>query len=212
MTPDEFVQRYSQVFHVTAPGSWPNIEALGLLSTSALLDLYGVPKDERVPLEERRRPDPYPLFDPRYGQAVLRDQHPLSESKLEGCLTGMTVPQWLRLLNGRVFFWVGRDRLKKLLKAYGGEEHEVITFDSARLLKSHGTRVELSPINSGSTLHRPVPRGSRTFRPLSIYETVEKGAPVELTVLYSVPDARDLAERVELFAGPERLQELWVRD
>ena len=195
MTSEEFAARYPSVYHVAVPGSWTAIAKHGLLSTSALLDLFEVPDADRPALEEERRRTSHVLSHPVHGSAVLRDQLPLSEAKLEACLEDMTVSEWLRLLNGRVFFWLNRNRLAKLLdaKAYRNEDHEVITFDTRRLLERHANRVELSPINSGSTLFNAARRGSKTFRPLSIYDVVEKRGPVELTVARCVPDAVDLA-------------------
>jgi hypothetical protein len=214
VTLDEFADRYPTVFHVAAPGAWPAIAEHGLLSTSALLDLYEVPPEERLELEERRRESTHTVTHAVHGSAVLRDQIPLSEAKLAACLDDMTVPEWIRLLKGRVFFWLSRQRLKDLLgaKAYRDQDHEVITFDTRKLLARHGDRVELSPINSGSTLFNAAKRGSRTFRPLGIYDVLEKRAPVELTVLHSVPDAKDLAQRVELWRGPELVEQLLSRE
>lgn len=56
----------------------------------------------------------------------------LSESKLAAALTDMTVEQWLRLLNSKVFFWLQRERVNRLLgaRAYRDSSHLVITFDT----------------------------------------------------------------------------------
>src|SRR4051812_28150727 len=91
VTTDEFAARHPSVFHVAVPGSWRGIVENGLLSTSALLDLYEVPGEDRPALEERRRRKSHALVHPVHSSAVLRDQLPLSETKLQACLEDMTV-------------------------------------------------------------------------------------------------------------------------
>ena len=41
MTVDELLATYPRLWHMAMDGSWPSIEKRGLLSTSALLELYG---------------------------------------------------------------------------------------------------------------------------------------------------------------------------
>ena len=52
-----------------------------------------------------------------HGEIVIRDQRPLSVGKLERCLTDMSVTEWLRLLNRKVFFWLIEERVEQLLGA-----------------------------------------------------------------------------------------------
>src|SRR5262245_7523373 len=99
-TIDEFVEAFPTGYHMAEPGSWDGIRKHGLLSTSSLLDMFEVPEPQRNELEARRRPQSVQIHHPRFGTAVLRDQKPLSESKLAKCLTGgVTAEQWIRLLN-----------------------------------------------------------------------------------------------------------------
>jgi len=58
-------------------GSWPSIRRHGLLSTSALLDLFEVTGVERVRLESQRRPETVKIEHPEHGEALIRDQKPL---------------------------------------------------------------------------------------------------------------------------------------
>ena len=213
MTAQEFATRYPFVFHVAKAGSWPSIEQHGLLSTTALLDLFEITGEEREQLEGRRRTASHTLEDPVHGRVVLRNQVPLSEEKLASCLVDMTPEEWIRLLNGRVFFWLSRPALDRLL---GGKEqrdraHDVIVFDTSRLLERHGGKASLSPINSGSTLYNPARRGWSTFRALPIYDTLEKRSPVELAVAGGVLDARELAVLVEERRGAQLVRTVWQR-
>jgi hypothetical protein len=192
-------------------GSWPSIQRHGLLSTSALLELFEVRGGRRVALEAGHRPESVMLHHPRYGTAVVRDQKPMDDGGLLRCLSGGVTPaDWYRLLNARVFFWVSRERLMKLLdaRAYRGKRQTVLTVDTAGLLARHKARVLLSPINSGATKPFPAQRGPDTFLPMARYpfsywDQKRKGREpvVELTVTHSVPDIRDFVLRVEEYAG-----------
>jgi integrase len=88
----------------------------------------------------------------------------------------MTPRQWYELLNRKVFFWVTSERVKGLLQArrYRSETHTVITVDTASLLERYMNEITLSPINSGSTLYNPQPRGRRTFSALSDYPFIDR--------------------------------------
>jgi hypothetical protein len=124
------------LYHMAEIGTWPSIRRHGLLSTSAILDLAGIQGSDRSELEAARRPESVSV---QVGEDtfVLRDQKPLSVSKLEQCLTDMTVPEWLRLLSSKVFFWPSRERCEQLLqaRAYRDRSHLVIEIDTARLFQ-----------------------------------------------------------------------------
>jgi hypothetical protein len=72
--------------------------------------------------------------------------------------------------------------------------------------------VTLSPINSGSTLFKPVARGARTFLPPDRYPDAWWRARrvAELAVDYGVPDIVDLALRVTEWQGTDELRVLWM--
>lgn len=179
------------------PNSWPSIRKHGLLSTTALLDLFEIRGRLRTSLESQHRPLSVTITHPKYGTAVIRDQKPLREVPLAKCLIDMTPTEWFRILNGYVFFWVTRQRLDTLLKAraYRAKTHTVITVDSARLFETNARHVRLSPINSGSTIYNPRPRGANTFQPLSTYPFDERrrvrglaNAVAEVAVRHAVLD------------------------
>lgn len=216
MTEAELVAAHPQLWHMAEDGAWPSIQRHGLLSTTALLDLYGVGGEARETLEARRRPAPAALAAAGLPGAVVRDQGPLSEAKLAACLDdGLSPADWLRLLNRRVFFWLKRRRLDELLagRAYRNRPHTVLTVDTASLLAAHGSRVTLSPINSGATVYDAKRRGLSTFRSVADYPLREKGrrkAIAELTVEHSVPDIADHVVAVHRAAGGG-FELLWER-
>ena len=206
MTTNEFAAAYPKLYHLAEAGSWPSIQRHGLLSVSALLDLFEVDGERRDELESQLRPKPVTLRHPSHGAVVLRDQKPLSWAKLSACLIDMTPTEWIRLLNRHVFFWLDRRHLDRLLNAkeYRERSHDVITFDTRSVLRSH--EAHLSPINSGSTLFNPARRGRTTFRPLAVYEVLEKRKPIEFLIERCVPDARVHVIHVETQRGPAPLR------
>jgi len=58
---EELLSDCPTLYHMAEDRSWPSIRHRGLLSTTALLDLYGVKGAARVHIEERRRPASVPL-------------------------------------------------------------------------------------------------------------------------------------------------------
>jgi hypothetical protein len=197
ITREELSRRYPWLYHMAEGGTWPSIARHGLLSTAALLDLYGVTGDARAAIEWRHRPESVVIHHPAYGDAVIRDQKPIRPKKLARCLDGCTVPEWYAFVNRRVYFWLSKVRVEELraASAYRDTPRTLLTIDTASLLERYGVRVLLSPINSGSTLYRPVRRGLHTFQPMDAYPYEERRqkrgvrhAIAELTIDYAVPD------------------------
>jgi hypothetical protein len=182
-------------------GSWDSISKQGLLSTSALLDLYEVGGGKRRVIESQHRADSIKISRSGLPDAVIRDQKPMSDSALEKCLTdGITPSQWYEILNEKVFFWLSQRRLRRLLgaRAYRDFPQTVLTLDTESLVKAHSKRVLLSPINSGSTIMKPQPRGKDTFRSIEDYpfdywrkKRARRNAVVELVVPGGVKDIMD---------------------
>jgi hypothetical protein len=73
-----------------------------------------------------------------FSEAVVRDQIPMTDNGLIHYLPSHTSPlQWDKLLNNKVFFWVTRDRLLRLLNAgaYRLKEHDVLEAKARPLFK-----------------------------------------------------------------------------
>src|ERR1700730_15009624 len=116
-------------------GSWPSIRRRGLLSTTALLDLYEVQGAPREEIEAQRRRTGVPLERSPLPRAVIRDQLPMDDGGLRRCLPPHIEPtDWYRLLNRKVFFWLTKLRLITLLKAgtYRQRPHDVIEVSTRR--------------------------------------------------------------------------------
>ena len=206
------IERYPVLYHMAEDESWESIRTHGLLSTSALLDKFEVEGEERFIIESTRRPEILRVEHQEHGVALVRDNKPMQERSLEKCLVGMTPREWYEHLNRRVFFWVERKRLLKLLgaRAYEDRPHLVLEVDAAALLERHAERVTLSPINSGATFAmRPATRGLDTFRRIDDHPN---GKPiVELAVDYAVSNIDNFTTSVSRWHGAERLEEVWRR-
>jgi len=191
-------------------GSWESIRKHGLLSTSALLDRFEIEDEQRFTIESACRPEIVRIEHPEHGVALVRDNKPMQEKALERSLMDMTPRKWYEHLNRRVFFWVERKRLLKLLGARANRDrsHLVLEVNAAALLERHAERVSLSSINSGATFALgPAPRGPDTFRRIADHPN---GKPiVELSVDYAVPDIAEFTLRVRRWRGTEELEEVW---
>lgn len=205
----ELITRFPRLYHMAAEGSWPGIERHGLLSTTALLDLFEITGEQRIQLESRHRPECVTIEHPNHGTATIRDQKPMDDVGLTRALTdGLTPTDWYRILNRKAFFWLTRERLRKLLaaRAYREKRQTVLVLDTRPLLECYAPRVLLSPMNSGCTKPFPHPRGSATFLPLSQYpfqSRIRRGLEpvVELAVDYLVGDVGSLVLTVAEMGG-----------
>lgn len=220
MTEDELIDNYPRLYHMAAEGTWPLIREHGLLTTHQLVDSCDPDPATRERVLDRVRKKSITLKHPTNGHVVVRDQAPLREHFLRRVLTDMTVEDWLNVLNGRVFFWLHTERLHRLLHAqlYRKQAHDVLTVDTAELLRAHGDRARLSAINSGATLYpNATPRGSTTFMPIEDYEWTQARrrrpaeAVAELAVLDGVQDIANHVVRVERRRDHDVLELLYER-
>lgn len=202
-------------YHMAERGAWPSIRAHGLRSTSALLDLFGVEGDARRAIEAERRPEGVTLTGAGLAPVVVRDQKPMTDAGLRRCLTGGLTPEdWYRALNAKVFFWLSRARVLRLLDAapYRARAHDVLELDAAPLVRDHAEQVRLCPINSGYTRRFPRPRGPSTFRRIADYPYAERPRGervVELAIEGAVPDALRYVRRVVRMQGASEREVLF---
>jgi hypothetical protein len=94
--------------------------------------------------------------------------------------------------------------------------HTVLSIDTMRLLERHAAKIRLSPINSGSTIYNPQPRGVGTFKRMQDYPFEERkklrglgNAIAELAVQYAVPDILDIVVAVEHRRGNKVLEVIY---
>lgn len=163
---------------MAALGSWPGIRKQGLLSTSRLLDLFEVAGIQRIDIESKHRPEIVRLSHDTHGEAFVRDQKPMSDRSLRDCLQDNLSPSdWYKILNSKVFFWVTKERLLRMLKAkaYRAHAHDVLVLDARSLVRDCAEQIWLSPINSGASIPWKHQRGLSTFVRLRDYPFEEWG-------------------------------------
>ncbi len=102
---------------------------------------------------------------------------------MRSCLVKITISEWLALLNGKVFFFLSREKATQLARVYGDYENVLLGVDTAALLATHADQASFCRINSGSFLYTPRPRGRDSFIPLGEYVYRNKrDTPAELTL------------------------------
>lgn len=199
VTPTELAKLYPRLYHMAERDSWEGIMRHGLLGTEALLRLFEVPASVTRPILTQQRTESVAIEHETHGRAVIRDQKPLNQSKLSGCLRDCSFQQWLQMLNSRVFFWLSYDRLKTLMCAreYCASSHVVLVLDTLRLAIDFQPTITLAPMNTGNTRPFAHPRGLSTFSRMADYpfeDRIRRGlyyTVVEFAVEGGVPNVLD---------------------
>lgn len=181
--------------------SWPLIQTRGLLSTSALLDLFEIKGAERVQIEKLHRSETVRITHSVHGTAYIRDQKPLRMSQLANCLEGITPLNWLKLLSSRVFLWPNSKRVQTLsiARAYRDQTHCLIAIDTIGLLGCCANSISLTPINVGSTLYDPPKRSPDIFSSLEDFPKRKPSDKIaEVAVDHSIPQLRQIVNSVHM--------------
>lgn len=207
---EQLIRRHPKLYHMSEEGSWLSIQQHGLLSTSALLDLYEKKGQERAAIESQVRTTNIPIQHPKYGKAVIRDQAPLCDKPekgiyLEQCLVGVTIQEYCKFLNRKSFFWAQIKPLNWMLKAYRFKAQWVIVVNTASLLSRHADKISLSHMNSGSILNGQK-RGIDIFKSISDYNYLKVW---ELAVEYSMPDIVEFTISIEEWRGNKKIRNIW---
>lgn len=199
MRPEDLWRHYPVLYHIAWGGSWPSIEEHGLLSTKALLALYGKDEEEIARLTQSRRGHWVPIDCPGRPPAVLRDQKPMTDEGLERALRGTAEPwQWYGLINSMVFFWPTKDRLETMITAtaYKEVKHDVLVVDCETLVGLEKPNIRLSRMNSGCTKPYPHPRDMDLFKRLEDYPFRERPSPSVVAKAVAEVCVVDRVERV----------------
>jgi hypothetical protein len=179
-----FARYFPRLYHLTFASNLPSIREHGLLSPQALAHRYSFsPEESTAVLEQRRR-----CIQQLHG-ITIRDQHTAQESKMKSCLVGITIPEWITLLNSKIFFFVSKQKADVLAKSYAAYDNLLLEIDTASLLATHAEYASLCRINSGSFLYNPRPRGRTSFIPLQAYcYRNKRDTPAELSIDVHIPE------------------------
>jgi hypothetical protein len=159
-----------------------------------LADIYQLTKEEREACVEKRR-----LCNQDIHGISLRDQGPAHESKMKTCLVNISIPEWLALLNSKIFFFVEEHKASRFAETYGSYRNILLETDTSELLRTHAAGVTLCRINAGAFLYNPRPRGLHSFIPLQEYKYKNKrDTPAELTISDAIPTILNLSRIISL--------------
>jgi hypothetical protein len=211
MHPDRLIELHPRLYHMAEADTWPSIKTRGLLSTSAVLDHFGMTGAERRAIEQGHRPTKLAVGPGAKDAIVLRDQLPMPPDRIARALGPETsVESWYAIINAKVFFWADETRLHILLNArqYRGLEHDVLTIDTASLVEAHAAQMWLCHMNSGNTFPYWTKRDPGIFKRIDAYPVNRNNKPVkpivEVLVDHAVPDIADHVVEVWRMRGSEQ--------
>lgn len=208
---DQLVANYPTLHHMAEAGSWGKIREIGLRTTQQIVDACEPPAELRAEILEHQRKRSYRLEHPLVGEVTIRDQQPLKMHNLLPKLKGISLEDFLRSLNDRVFLWAHPSRLDRLLSArlYRHSQHDVLVIDTAKLVTQCESRLRLAAMNTGATIFPNTPtRDAATFSTVSDFkfrartsQGIAVGNVVEVCVLDGVDNPFDCVTRVESRIG-----------
>jgi len=127
-----FTKQFPTLYHLTFASNLEGIRKHGLLSANALADLHAFSPEEReATLLTRRR-----CNQDLHG-VTLRDQQAAPEAKMKSCLVKITIPEWLSLLNSKIFFFLSKEKALRFAETYAGYDNILLEVDTAALLAAH---------------------------------------------------------------------------
>ena len=199
-----------QLFHLTAGDAWPSIAERGLRSATWLVRAHDVDEERAGALLAVPREQGEVIGDPSdpLGHATLRDQKPLTLSKLERLVEGITPEGYIRLINDRVYFYMKAADVERVrAQREDGGPQLLLTFDSRRLLADYSGSVRVAKINTGATIGMQGRRGPRTW--LAIDKFPGRATEVkEFTVLDGISDVLPYLVSAEVWEKGEVTQVL----
>lgn len=220
MRPEQLIDHYPILYHIAWGGSWQSIQESGLLSTMALLRLYGKSNSEISVITQTRREHWIKIDCPGRPQAVIRDQKPLTDSGLRMALPDNVEPSaWYELINSMVFFWPTKKRLKTMISApaYRKVKHDVLLVDTKKLVELEGPNIRLSHMNSGCTRPYPHRRDFDLFKRFEdypfdnrLYRYGRAKAIAEVCVLDRVDRIREAVLETKHGMAQDILEELGI--
>lgn len=170
-------------------GVWEGIITRGFRTAEQLIDMADLEPAARLALHTEPRRQTVQLVV-NGDVVILRDQAPLfARADLASLLDdGLTVADWVSLLNRRIYFFTDHSALHKMLDKYLALQgaQDVLTISPMRLRDAAGSRLELAAQNSGAVARKSGPqKGIGTFVP---YRRFPDRRPSEVTVVDGLDD------------------------
>lgn len=197
MTPDQFLHRCKQLWHVAPAGAWESISKTGLQTAQQLIEQADLDEQARAELLTAPRPTASTLVV-NGERVVLRDQEPLLRADLTKLLEpGTSLSDWVGLLNKRVYLFTDKTAMDKALAKATERDgaQEVLAFSPLRLLDAARPQIELSALSSSAITRKADPyKGRDSF--VSITRFPDR-KPAEITIVDGLPDLAGIVMRVE---------------
>lgn len=181
----EFQKKRPCLYHLTSNKNLTNISSGKLLFSTKQIVKLTKTSDEIL---RKKRTNHITIGD---GETTfdIRDQRPISEKLLRGCLLdGMTLEEYYELLNERVFWWPTLDRLSRHFNKYAFEKPKIICVKTSELFEVNPDNVEFSRLNSGALRANSYLNGKAPDRGRSTFVAADKfeygiGGVAEVTFL-----------------------------
>lgn len=190
MNQEQFLQRCKHLWHVAPGGAWEGIAARGLRTAEQLIGEAVLDDGDRARLlTEPRATDLTLTVDG--SEVLLRDQAALANHADPASIMedGLSVAEWVALLNRRVFLFSTPAPMKALLAKYA-ELHgaqDRISFSPMRLSQVAAGHLELTRSNIGALARtRGVQKRRDDFVPLS--RVPGDATPKEVTIVEGLDD------------------------
>jgi hypothetical protein len=202
---DALVKLRKVLFHASAYGAWPGIAELGLRTPAQLLGSKGDPRLSAV------RNNNIEVVHESGHHITIRDQRPMVRAGIEAHLDGISMEDWLGVLNERTFFCARQKELTTLVARYQATEgQDVVVVDVAKLFAVAKGRIEVATVNIGEPVSwtRCPCRSRASFFALDDY-TGDVAEVQEVTVVGGLEQIADLVVRVVRY-HPDRTTEVLV--
>jgi hypothetical protein len=174
---------------VAPAGAWESVSQNGFQTAEQLIMGADLDDAARTVLLTQPRAEMVKL-SVHGGEATLRDQSSLAARKDLATILGdeMTIPDWVRLINKRVYFYTNdlsmRKMLAKNVERFGAQDLMILS--PMRILNACGGRIEMSGQNAGAVARR---KGNE--RLVDIFKSISlspNGPVAELTVVDGIAD------------------------
>lgn len=212
---DTLVTEYPELWHMADARNVEGILERGLLSTARLAETYRLNTAAKNSLETSHRRDTVTIKCGGLPPCYIRDQKPMSVSRIEATLQDATVEEFFRFINSHAFFWPNESRLGRMNAAspYRDKPQLVFVLDSRGLLSSYESVALLSPINSGCTTPYAHKRSIGMFKSIADFDwsarRVRRSDRVaEILIPGGVPDLWGYVKRLEIWQRGTRTRTL----
>ena len=198
MNQEQFLQRCKQLWHIAPAGAWEVIAQRGIRTAEQLIRAADLTEEARTELLTQPRAKDVTLMVDG-SQVILRDQEPLTRHPdLPSIMDeGLTVADWVGLLNSRVFLFTAAAPMKTFLAKYteihGAQDR--ISFSPMRVSQLPAGTLELTTKNTGAIARsKGVQKRRDDFLPMS--RVPGTASPKEVTIVGGLDDLSSIT-RVE---------------